>query len=121
MKITLNSNNEIHRKIGLMYGINSSKHYDLFVVEKPIMGGVQYRTTYKQEITIDLDTAEPDLRLAIGESMEFENYDPIEKVWRIVTMSIYMLVEFQEMKSEFTNEVRLSREWLESQNVEVSE
>ena len=127
MKITLDSNNEIHRKIGLMYGVYTMevgftserlfyKHADDFYFIDPT-----------KEITIDLYTAEPDLRLAIGEGMEFEvshvcEYFDLgykEKVEQ-VKMTIDLFSYLKEPNENFSG-IRLSREWLESQGVEVSE
>jgi hypothetical protein len=139
MKITLNSNNDIHRKIGLMY--RGCK-----IVEKPKSGICEIRklvgvaeNDFKfilqgwtkagyygadNSITIDLDTAELDLRLAIGEDMEFESGG--RSVGSITHYFTQVNYEDSLCLSNFSGDlgvadIQLSREWLESQGVEVSE
>lgn len=115
MKITLNSNNEIHRKIGLMYGVSSIQTQEAWMFYK-IKDEWSYSTP--KSITIDLDTAEPDLRMAIGSGIITNR----GKIFNILDYGGNNLeYNTKDYQSNNPRDFRLSREWLESQGVEVSE
>jgi hypothetical protein len=125
MKITLNSNNEIHRKIAKLFVGCTDVDGD---------GLVGYCTCSRKfvfdigcmedRVILDLATAEPDLRLAIGEAMEFESGG--RNVGSITHYFTQVNYEDSLCLSNFSGDlgvtdIQLSREWLESKNVEVSE
>ena len=143
MKITLDSKYEIHRKIAKLFvgceieakvsGFLDSVSYDhensvyVFRTQEMFMGNSMCASwsRYKQySITIDLDTAEPDLRLAISEAMEFESGGrSVGSITHYFTQVNYedLLCLSNFMGDLGVTDIQLSREWLESQNVEVSE
>jgi len=142
MKITLNSNNEIHRKIAKLFVgcefqylhtgkmILVGEFCDYEEDEKGLMNFVAQDIDepnclqYLDSITIDLDTAEPDLRMAIGEAMEFESGG--RNVGSITHYFTQVNYEDSLCLSNFSGDlgvadIQLSREWLESQNIKVED
>ena len=104
-----------------MYGVSSIQTQEAWMFYK-IKDEWSYSTP--KSITIDLDTAEPDLRLAIGEPISFKAYRPFsneEVIGAIEEFSCvtgHLKINNIECRAK---DIQLSREWLESQGVEVSE
>ena len=78
MKATFKADNEKHREIVKMFVGCETESGDYLGFHKYYMGGTfatqhkgSFHTMYSDQITLDLDHAKPDLRLAIGTDIEF--------------------------------------------------
>ena len=128
MKITLNSNNEIHRKIAKLFGELVDDQECCFIwYNHRLDSDGEYLYDSYDSIAIDLATAEPDLRLAIGLPMEFVvnkwNKGIISKITKDDDGEcFYELEDNGFSQGDFSGgEIKLSREWLESQDVKVED
>lgn len=130
---TFKADNEKHREIVKMFVGCETESGDYLGFHKYYMDGrfatqhnCSFHTMYSDKITIDLDKAEMDLRLAIGTDIEFDTkYNKrlrIEQVTKYSKSVGYGLWKNGQKMGEFeTEKIQLSKDYLERIGVEAGE
>ena len=118
MKITLDASIKEHREIGLVLGVMVCPDNECFV---EWIDGLEYRACNK--ITIDLDEAKMDLRMAIdtGIKLLYLDYYADDEFWSLCYSDEKKFKLHKELMEGIDHKIKLCPNYLKSVGVEVEE